>query len=139
MRTTVRTTLSVKLCVLVELTANPTNSTKNAMLWFAPRQAGSGWSKVNKDRIAKLLKAGLMTPAGLAKIDATKADGSWVKLDAISTLEQPTDLRSEFARYSSTKTNFESFLLRCNAAFWQGSLTPNALKLAQSASLKRHG
>jgi len=80
-----------------------------------------------------------MTPAGLAKIDATKADGSWVKLDAISTLEQPTDLRSEFAKYSSAKTNFESFLLRCNAAFWQGSLTPNALKLAQSASLKRHG
>lgn len=50
-----------------------------------------------------------MTPAGLAKIDATKADGSWVKLDAISTLEQPTDLRSEFAKYSSAKTNFESF------------------------------
>lgn len=94
-----RTTLSVKLCVLVELTANPTNSTKNAPCCGSPRakQALAGL-RVNKDRIAKLLKAGLMTPAGLAKIDATKADGSWVKLDAISTLEQTTDLRSEFAK-----------------------------------------
>ena len=42
---------------------------ERTMLWFAPRRAGTGWSKLNKDRVAKLLKAGLMAPAGMAKVE----------------------------------------------------------------------
>lgn len=35
-------------------------------IWFAPRQPGTGWAKSNKERVAKLLAAGLLAPAGLA-------------------------------------------------------------------------
>lgn len=82
---------------------------ERTMLWFSPRQTGSGWSKVNKDRINKLLAKGLMTPAGLAKIEAAKADWSWAKLDAISALEQPPELRAELAKYPDARDNFTSF------------------------------
>jgi uncharacterized protein YdeI (YjbR/CyaY-like superfamily) len=36
---------------------------------FTPRKAGSKWSELNKHLVAKLVKAGRMTGAGLAKAD----------------------------------------------------------------------
>lgn len=51
------------------------------MLRFTPRNAGTGWSASNKDRVARMMAAGRMRPAGLAKVDAAKADGSWDKFD----------------------------------------------------------
>lgn len=46
-------------------------------LYLTPRRPGSVWSSLNKQRIRKLVKAGRMTAAGLAKIDAAKKGGSW--------------------------------------------------------------
>jgi uncharacterized protein YdeI (YjbR/CyaY-like superfamily) len=66
---------------------------ERTMLLFTPRKAGSGWSRTNKVRIARLLKEGLMEPAGLAKIAAAKRDGSWTLLDSVEALEIPEDLR----------------------------------------------
>jgi uncharacterized protein YdeI (YjbR/CyaY-like superfamily) len=37
---------------------------------FTPRRRGSNWSKVNIAKVAKLKKAGLMRPAGLAAFEA---------------------------------------------------------------------
>lgn len=77
--------------------------------WLTPRKAGSGWSRSNKERVERLAAAGLMTPAGQAKIDAAKADGSWSALDAIENLEIPTDLAAAFAAYPSARGNYEAF------------------------------
>lgn len=44
---------------------------------FTPRKPGSRWSKVNADRAAALIEAGLMKPAGLREVAAAKADGRW--------------------------------------------------------------
>ena len=44
---------------------------------FTPRKPKSIWSKINKQRVEKLIEQGLMTPAGLEKIETAKADGSW--------------------------------------------------------------
>lgn len=82
---------------------------ERTMLRMSPRKAGSGWSKVNKDYIELLTAQGLMTEAGLAKINAAKQDGSWSKLDAIDRLEVPDDLLAEFSRYDSAETNFNAF------------------------------
>lgn len=45
--------------------------------WFSPRRKGGMWSPRNKERITRLIDAGLMTEIGQAAIDAAKADGSW--------------------------------------------------------------
>jgi len=42
-----------------------------------PRSAKSVWSNVNTKHAERLIKAGRMTPAGLAAIEAAKADGRW--------------------------------------------------------------
>ena len=82
---------------------------ERTMLYFAPRQAGSGWSRPNKERIERLVAQGRMTAAGLAKIEAAKADGSWALLDAVENLEVPADLAAEFDKYTAARANFDAF------------------------------
>ncbi len=79
------------------------------MLWLSPRKPGSGWSRPNKERIERMIAQGLMTPAGLEKINAAKADGTWTLLDAVEALEIPPDLETAFAAYAQARANFEAF------------------------------
>jgi uncharacterized protein YdeI (YjbR/CyaY-like superfamily) len=44
---------------------------------FTPRRSRSPWSKLNRQHVGRLSEAGLMTPAGLAQVEAAKADGRW--------------------------------------------------------------
>lgn len=50
-----------------------------------------------------------MTPAGLAKIETAKKDGSWNRLDAIDQLVMPEDLLEQLSANEAAKRNFESF------------------------------
>ena len=71
---------------------------ERSMLWFAPRKPKTNWSKLNKDRVEKMIKAGLMAPAGLAKVEAAKKDGLWNALDGVEALEIPPDLAKAFSK-----------------------------------------
>ncbi len=82
---------------------------ERSLLWFAPRKPKTGWSKPNKERVERLIAAGLMAPAGLVKIEAAKQDGSWNALDAVEALEIPPDLAEALARYSLAQQHFEAF------------------------------
>ncbi len=82
---------------------------ERSMLWFAPRQPGTGWSKLNKARVEKLIAAGQMTAAGMAKIEAAKRDGSWSLLDSIEALVVPPDLAQALASNRSAQTHFDAF------------------------------
>jgi uncharacterized protein YdeI (YjbR/CyaY-like superfamily) len=44
---------------------------------FTPRNARSVWSQINRDHVARLTRAGRMTPHGQRRVDAAKADGRW--------------------------------------------------------------
>ncbi len=59
---------------------------------FTPRRRGSIWSVSNKARVERLTAAGLMTPAGLAAVEAARADGSWSLIDQLDALVIPADL-----------------------------------------------
>lgn len=80
-----------------------------SLLYFAPRKPGSGWSAVNKARIARMQAAGRMTPAGQARIDAAVADGSWPKLDAVDALEVPPDLAGALAAEPGARAQWDAF------------------------------
>ncbi len=82
---------------------------QRSMLWFAPRKARTGWSRPNKARVERMLAAGLMQPAGLAKVEQAKADGSWNALDAVEDLERHSDLRAALASHPDASTHFEAF------------------------------
>jgi len=62
---------------------------------FTPRRARSIWSKINVDKVAALIEAGRMQPAGQAQIDAAKADGRWAQAyDGARTATVPEDLQA---------------------------------------------
>ena len=82
---------------------------ERTMLWFSPRKAGSKWANPNKERVAKLMKAGLMAPAGLAKVEAAKKDGTWNALDGVEALEIPPDLAKALSKNKTAKEYFEAF------------------------------
>jgi uncharacterized protein YdeI (YjbR/CyaY-like superfamily) len=56
-----------------------------------------------------LIAAGLMAPAGLAKIEAAKQDGSWNALDAIEALEIPLDLAAALSANPIAQQHFDAF------------------------------
>ena len=47
------------------------------LIRFTPRKPRSKWSEKNRARATELLAAGRVARAGLAEIDAAKADGRW--------------------------------------------------------------
>jgi uncharacterized protein YdeI (YjbR/CyaY-like superfamily) len=73
-----------------------------------PRKAGSAWSRVNKQHVADLEAAGLMTDAGRAPIAAAKADGSWVFLDDVEARIVPDDLAEALASRDA-RANWDAF------------------------------
>jgi uncharacterized protein YdeI (YjbR/CyaY-like superfamily) len=79
------------------------------MLLMSPRRAGSGWSKVNKERVARLIAEKRMRPPGLAKIEQAKRDGAWTALDGIEALEIPPDLAAALAANKKARDHFEAF------------------------------
>ena len=81
---------------------------ERTMLLITPRKWGSPWSKLNKTRIKHLVATGQMTAAGLAKIEAAKADGSWTLYDSIEALEVPPDLAAALDRDPAARAGFDA-------------------------------
>jgi uncharacterized protein YdeI (YjbR/CyaY-like superfamily) len=76
-------------------------------LWVAPRKRGSVWAGSNKERVARLSRQGLMTPRGLAIVEAAKADGSWNALDGVMALEIPPELMEALGADPNAAAFFE--------------------------------
>jgi uncharacterized protein YdeI (YjbR/CyaY-like superfamily) len=61
---------------------------------FTPRGRKSTWSKINREKVAVLIAAGRMEPAGLAAVEAAKQDGRWdAAYDSHRTATVPPDLQ----------------------------------------------
>ena len=79
------------------------------LLLLSPRRPKSPWSKLNKERVAKMTSQGLMTAAGLEKIEQAKVDGSWVFLDDVEALIIPDDLAAALAQAPQAAKYFDAF------------------------------
>ncbi len=78
------------------------------MQFFSKRKSKSVWSKVNKEKIQRLVEAGLMTQAGYNIIETAKENGSWTILDDAEALAIPADLENEFQKRINAKNYFLS-------------------------------
>lgn len=113
---------------------------RHTALLCTPRKPGSGWSKVNKDRLEGLLAGRLVAPAGLAAIERAKQDGSWSRLDDVDRLAVPDDLVAALDTLPPARSNFDAFppstrrgiLEWINAA---KTTTARAKRLAETAQL----
>ena len=78
------------------------------MQFFSRRKEKSVWSKVNKEKIERLTKEGLMSKAGFEIIDKAKQNGSWTILDDAEALIIPDDLENAFQERDNAKNYFLS-------------------------------
>ena len=70
---------------------------KRFMQFFSKRKPDSGWSKINKEKVKRLIEAGLMTLSGFDAIETAKRNGSWFLLDRVEALIIPDDLGKALA------------------------------------------
>ena len=76
---------------------------------FTPRKDKSDWSALNKKRVTKMIKAGRMTEAGLAKIEAAKKNGCWNRDGKTPrSLEMPSEFAKALALNKKARENFEN-------------------------------
>ena len=62
---------------------------------WTPRGAKSIWSKINREKVLKLIERGQMKPAGMAAVERAKQDGRWdAAYDSHSTATVPSDLQA---------------------------------------------
>lgn len=85
----------------IDSQAKPVDEEKY-MQFFCRRKPSGTWSKVNKEKIKRLMETGLMTQAGFEAIAAAQQNGSWTILDDVEELIIPENLEEAFnARHGS--------------------------------------
>jgi uncharacterized protein YdeI (YjbR/CyaY-like superfamily) len=87
---------------------------------MSTRRPKSVWSKSNKERARKLIEQGLMTPAGMSKIEEAKRKGIWNMLDDVEELKVPEELDKTLQANPPAKRNFEAFGIsyKKQAIYW---------------------
>ena len=76
---------------------------------FTPRRRGSGWSKRNTAHAQRLIDSGEMSQAGLAEVDAARADGRWTAAyDSFGEATMPADFLAELARNAKANAFFKT-------------------------------
>jgi uncharacterized protein YdeI (YjbR/CyaY-like superfamily) len=91
----------------IDSTMRPLDEERYMQL-FTPRKPKSEWSKLNKHRVEKLIEQGLMTAAGLEKIEISKQNGHWEKVDHVEALIVPEDLAKQMKKSKKATAYFES-------------------------------
>lgn len=63
---------------------------------FTPRRPRGRWSRINREKAERLIESGRMRLAGMAEVEAAKADGRWdAAYEGQRTAEVPADLQRE--------------------------------------------
>ncbi|RQO40399.1 hypothetical protein DBR39_05475 [Chryseobacterium sp. KBW03] len=78
------------------------------MQLFSRRKPKSTWSKINKEKVERLIENKLMTQAGLETIRIAKENGSWTILDTVEELIIPEDLNETFKLHEGSEAYFLS-------------------------------
>jgi uncharacterized protein YdeI (YjbR/CyaY-like superfamily) len=75
---------------------------------YTPRQPRGRWSRINREKVERLIAEGRMRPAGLAEIERAKAEGRWhAAYDGARVATVPDDLRRELDARPAAKAFFD--------------------------------
>jgi uncharacterized protein YdeI (YjbR/CyaY-like superfamily) len=77
--------------------------------YFARRKPKSNWSRVNKEKVARLSAAGLMMPEGLRMVQLAKDTGTWDALNEVEDLVLPPELIKALAKNKTAQKTFDAF------------------------------
>lgn len=76
---------------------------------FTPRGPKSIWSRINTEKVERLIASGEMKPAGLKAIEAAKKDGRWEQAyDSQKNISVPDDFQAALNKNKKAKVFFET-------------------------------
>lgn len=75
---------------------------------YSPRTKTGVWSQINVETVARLIADGRMQPAGLAQVEAAKADGRWDKAYRLKDSVMPADLQAAIDAAPEARKMFET-------------------------------
>lgn len=77
--------------------------------YFSRRKPKSPWSRINKEKVERLTKEGLMTEEGHKCVALAKENGTWSLTDDAENLIVPDDLAAAFSNHKGSAENFSGF------------------------------
>ena len=83
--------------------------TDSYLLYVSRRNPKANWSRVNKNKVARLKKKGLLSIAGLKMIQEAKRNGSWDALNDVEDLIIPPDMMTLFNKDEDALANWDAF------------------------------
>lgn len=92
----------------IDSTVNLFDDERNLQL-FTPRKAKSTWTRLNRERAARMEAAGLMTDAGRAAIAVARANGWWTILEPVEDLVEPADLAAALDAVPEGRRHWNGF------------------------------
>ena len=107
------------------------------MRLFTRRNPKSPWSRINKDKAVRLMRAGRMAESGASIVAAAQSNGSWTVYDEIEDLVVPPDLAAALAAHETAQTCFDNFTPSPKRTSCGGSNRPANPKPGRRGSPKR--
>ncbi|MET0726958.1 MAG: YdeI/OmpD-associated family protein [Acidimicrobiales bacterium] len=92
----------------IDSTANTLDDERSLQL-MTPRKPKSGWTRLNRQRVAALEARGQMTDAGREAVEIAKANGWWEIYDPVEDLIEPHDLAAALDASPSARAAWDGF------------------------------
>jgi len=92
----------------IDSTVNTLDDHRGMQL-MTPRKPKSGWTRVNRQRVADLEAQGRMSDAGRRAVDVAKSNGSWTIFETVEDLEEPDDLAAALDASPSARRAWDGF------------------------------
>jgi uncharacterized protein YdeI (YjbR/CyaY-like superfamily) len=92
----------------IDSTANTLDDDRGLQL-MTPRKPKSGWTRLNRRRVAALEAQGRMTAAGRRAVEVAKSNGWWTIYDPVEDLLEPDDLTAALAASPRARTAWDGF------------------------------
>jgi uncharacterized protein YdeI (YjbR/CyaY-like superfamily) len=92
----------------IDSTVNTLDDERGLQL-MTPRKPKSSWTRLNKQRVADMEAAGLMTDAGRRVVEVAQANGYWTLFDDVEDLIEPPDLAAALDAVPQARVSWDAF------------------------------
>jgi len=80
-----------------------------ALQLVTPRKPKSGWTRLNRQRVASMEAAGLMTDAGRRAVAVAQQNGRWTIYDSVEDLIEPPELAAALNASPPARRHWDAF------------------------------
>jgi uncharacterized protein YdeI (YjbR/CyaY-like superfamily) len=92
----------------IDSTVNTLDDDRGLQL-MTPRRPRSSWTRLNRERVARLEAEGRMTEAGRRAVEAAKRNGWWLLYDSVEDLIAPDDLAAALDGAPRARAHWDAF------------------------------